>query len=295
MKVHFAAFENLTSAITLTKLAGIRYGLFSCFSYLAKKHGIQASAKGDPAALIQYLEKALRHTIMDSGLFTLMFGAHAGKRDKRFMESWQQSIIEFVRTNSYKGAVVEVDCQKVLGVDEAWTLRKELRNALSNELINVYHAEDGNHGLDRLIEFSDYIAISVPELRAMYVPQLAEYVKRQAAYIKNKKPDIRIHLLGCTEVRIMRQCTFCDSCDSTSWQQVNRYGNLEVIYDDRTVKITRSRAEQLTSGLDDDVKQALAEEGVSVKSPTGHTYLSSFVIAGLHLKLHYSKYAGEQS
>ena len=74
-----------------------------------------------------------------------------------------------------------------------------------------------------MIEFSDYIAISVPELRiagkASWVPQLA-------AYIKQKKPSIDIHLLGCTQLDILRQCKFCTSADSTTWTIGKRYGYL---------------------------------------------------------------------
>lgn len=295
MKIHFAAMEQITSAVALSQVAGVRYGLFSCFGFLAKKHGIKASAKGDATKLVRYLDSNFKHVIMDSGLFTLMFGAHAGKRDKRFMESWQESIVEFVHTTGYKGAVVEVDCQKVLGVREAWMLRKRMRKQINNEFINVYHAEDGEKGLDKLIEFSEYIAISVPELRAMKVPNLPEYVKRQAAYILNKKPDIRIHLLGCTEKRIMQACSFCYSSDSTSWQQVNRYGNLEVLNGDRTTKVTRTKAEQLTKQLNNKVQAAMDEADVAIITESMRTYLSSFATAAIHLKTFYSRYAGSQT
>ena len=47
-------------------------------------------------------------------------------------------------------------------------LRENERNTFpNNRIINVFHKEDGKKGLERLIEFSDYIAISVPELRVI--------------------------------------------------------------------------------------------------------------------------------
>ena len=50
--------------------------------------------------------------------------------------------------------------QKLLGTDLAWELRKEMRDQLpNNRIINVFHFEDGKYGLDRLIEFAEYIAI----------------------------------------------------------------------------------------------------------------------------------------
>ena len=51
-----------------------------------------------------------------------------------------------------------------------------------NRIINVFHIEDGMKGLDRLIEFSDYIAVSVPELRILgkknHTVKLAHYIKK---------------------------------------------------------------------------------------------------------------------
>ena len=60
---------------------------------------------------------------------------------------------------------VEIDCQKVLGVEDAWYFRERMRRRLKNPQINVFHFEDGRRGLDRLIDFSSYIALSIPELR----------------------------------------------------------------------------------------------------------------------------------
>lgn len=93
----------------------------------------------------------------------------------------------------------------------------------NNRIINVFHLEDGMKGLDRMIEFSDYIAISVPELRHA---GKKKYVYTLATYIKNKKPDIDIHLLGCTELSLLQQCSFCTSADSTSYIAGKRFGNL---------------------------------------------------------------------
>ncbi len=59
---------------------------------------------------------------MDSGLFTLTFGSRAG--DRRFIGAWFERLVDFVRTNRLKSAIVEVDCQKVLGTAEAWRLRE---------------------------------------------------------------------------------------------------------------------------------------------------------------------------
>jgi hypothetical protein len=46
-----------------------------------------------------------------------------------------------------------------------------------------------------------------------------------ASYIKNRKPEIDIHLLGCTEIALLKQCgSFCTSADSTTYVSGKRYG-----------------------------------------------------------------------
>jgi hypothetical protein len=90
----------------------------------------------------------------------------------------------------------------------------------------VFHIEDGQKGLDRLIEFSGYLAVGAPELRIVKGKAYKEAVYRLASYIKNNKPDIDVHLLGCTEKSVLNKCWFCTSADSTSWEEVNRYGAL---------------------------------------------------------------------
>ena len=225
LKVFFAGSEQLHIALCANK-AGVKYYLFTVFHYIAQRFGIKPfNSIGGFAPPV--LEKIARHVIMDSGLFTLMFGAQAGRRDKAFLEQWQEELVNFVKSNNLSCTCVEVDCQKILGVEEAWKFRKKLKTSLpKNRIINVFHHEDGQKGLDRLIEFSDYIAISVPELRIMRGTSHQEDTYRLACHIKNKKPDIDIHLLGCTAWDILKRCKFCTSSDSTSWQTPNRYGHI---------------------------------------------------------------------
>jgi hypothetical protein len=129
-----------------------------------------------------------------------------------------------VLNENYTGTMVEVDCQKVLGVEKAWRFREKMIEKVPNRVINVFHIEDGQKGLDRLIEFSDYLAISVPELR---FSGKKNHLNSIAHYIKNKKPSIDIHLLGCTEKKKLRELNFCSSADSSSWISGIRYGQIE--------------------------------------------------------------------
>lgn len=172
----------------------------------------------------QWLIQNHKHVIQDSGLFTLMFGSQKGKHPASIINKWYDALVEFTLENGHGATCVEVDCQKVLGVEEAWRFRERLKKDIPNRIINVFHLEDGQNGLDRLIEYSDYIAISVPELR---FAGKKEYVSRIARYIKNKSPKIDIHLLGCTEESLLRENLFCTSADSTSWIAGKRFGFIE--------------------------------------------------------------------
>lgn len=232
LKVHFAACEVQNQFIAPVQL-GVRYGLFTCYPFVERMVFGKGKMpmicmdwqKDDPYHKIpRHIIGSLRHTIQDSGLFTLMFGSQKGKKDESLINKWYDKMVEFTLENSSGATCVEVDCQKLLGVEKAWEFRERLRNDIPNRIINVFHLEDGEHGLDRLIEFSDYIAISVPELR---FAGKKDYVYPLAKYIKRKKPSIDIHLLGCTELELLRKCKFCTSADSTSWVAGKRFGYIK--------------------------------------------------------------------
>ena len=186
---------------------------------LMEKYGVPADH------VIRVQDTVNRHVIQDSGLFTLMFGA--GKGQTQTLESlteWQDKLIAFVQQNNLRCTCVELDCQKVLGVREAWYFRERMKKLLDNPQINVFHFEDGMRGLDSMIDFSDYIALSIPELRIIKPKTFREDTRYLTHYIKNRKPEIDIHLLGCTDVKMIAQNSFCTSADSTSWLSGVKYG-----------------------------------------------------------------------
>lgn len=287
IKVHFAGAEQISFARCLG-FSDVNYYLFTVFPFISNQFGI----KGYPITVKRgfvpdELSKISKHTIMDSGLFTLMFGAHAGNRDKDFLWRWQVALCDFVNKNNIKADCVEVDCQKILGVDEAWEFREKLRDMLpNNRQINVFHIPDGRKGLDRLIEFSEYIAISVPELRIAKRKTYKEDVYKLACYVKNKKPSIDIHLLGCTEKGLLQKCNFCTSADSTSWLQINRFGSFAGHHNSSVNPLKIAE-------LYPSIKKMLIEYGLE---PTEKKiqYHARYAIAGKLLKSEYVKYAGSQ-
>jgi len=222
IRVHLATTEIIPQGIAAIA-GGSKYNLGTAFPFvydMFKTGKITQSKVG----VINKMASLSNHYILDSGLFTLMFGALKGKKDEKYIEKWYECLTDFVLNENYQGTMVEVDCQKVLGPEKAWEFRTKMKEKINNRIINVFHIEDGQRGLDRLIEFSDYIAISVPELR---FSGKKNHLNSVAHYIKNKKPTIDIHLLGCTEKNKLKELNFCSSSDSSSWISGVRYGSIE--------------------------------------------------------------------
>lgn len=229
IKVHFAGCEVQYQYIA-AQLLGVKYGLYTCYPFVERMVFGKGTTpimplewqKDNPEFKIpQFIINNNNHVIQDSGLFTLMFGSQSGKHPSSIINKWYDALVEFTLKNSIGATCVEIDCQKILGVEEAWSFRERLSRDIPNRIINVFHLEDGQKGLDRLIEYSDYIAISVPELR---FAGKKNWTNKIARYIKSKKPSIDIHLLGCTEQAMLSENKFCTSADSTSWIAGKRFG-----------------------------------------------------------------------
>jgi hypothetical protein len=297
LKVHFAGAESLIRSNIMSDGAGVKYKLFTIFPFLLNKlnikHGYQTNkVTYDEISLNNY--NTSNHCIQDSGLFSLMFGSHKGPKDSSFIEKWYELLIETTLNGKFNGTVVEVDCQKVLGVEKAWEYRMKMKKDLpNNRQINVFHKEDGQKGLDRLIEFSDYIAISVPELRAL---KQKNYTTQIAHYIKNKKPTIDIHLLGCTENKLLKELSFCSSADSTSWVSFNKFGWFKYNDGVKTISIKKSNIDKtkFEKVYYDRLKEIVFKSKIKVTDSI--LYFHSCDLMQLeYLLKQYSIYAGPQN
>jgi len=284
IKIHFAGCEVMNQFYAVEKL-GINYSLYTAFPFLertvlnTKKSPLMpCHLKSLEYEIPKYIASKSKHCIQDSGLFTLMFGSHKGQKDEKLMNSWYDGLTEFTLNNNNNATCVEVDCQKILGVEKAWEYRERLKKDIPNRIINVFHKEDGQKGLDRLIEFSDYIAISVPELR--FLGQKNSCIKI-ANYIKNKKPNIDIHLLGCTELKLLKHLSFCSSADSTSYIGGKKYGFIKGKHID-TIK-----TEEVITLVGKDIYNYIRKWNNEVNS--------NFLCLSIYfLNNQYNKYAGPQ-
>lgn len=288
IKVHFAGSEVQNQYIAVREM-GINYALYTAFPFVEKLLFGKTSApimgqrymKGNEATLIpKAIAGDMRHVIQDSGLFTLMFGARKGKVDEQLINRWYDGLVEYTLNHEQPVTCVELDCQKLLGVEKAWQFRERMRKDLpNNRIINVFHLEDGRSGLDRLIEFSDYIAISVPELRFAGKSRMTAKVAR---YIKSKKPSIDIHLLGCTDLKMLNENRFCTSCDSTTYIGAKRYGYIHGKYHISTLDTQK-------------VKSLVTEDVYKTLNEYNNVQNTNFLIYQIHkLKKDYLHYAGNQ-
>lgn len=212
MKVHYAGYLPFKDALDR---AGINY-ILDTF-YEIKQMGMKKR--------LEHLNRMnkKKHAIVDSGLFTLMFGAKAGTQlSEQFIIDWQNEYAKTVNASDYTHSIVECDVQRVLSAEFAWEMRKKFKKQVKNTIINVYHLPDENP--DKLINYADYIAVSIPELRFHVSKKeryhITSYIARKAS-LKGKK----VHLLGCTEKEMMKKFQFCYSCDSTTWISGARYNN----------------------------------------------------------------------
>lgn len=89
IKVHFAGSEGHgESVIDSLRLAGVNYRLFSVFGYINNKRPDEDFRDKTGAATRSCRE--FNHVILDSGLFTLMFGAGKGKAQTvESLTEWQ--------------------------------------------------------------------------------------------------------------------------------------------------------------------------------------------------------------
>lgn len=228
VKVHFV-YNGGPEGIALD-LASVQYRLYSCYDYIkSKKANESMKVNSESFTNIMKDMSEKKHIIQDSGLFTFLFGSDANvTMDYDAITNWQTKLTRFVLENKITASIVECDAQRLIGVEKTWELREKLRHDLPhNKIINVFHLQDDKESLNKLIDFSDYIAISVPELRIHKKGTYREDTHTLAKYIKSRKPSIDIHLLGCTEAKMLRDNDFCTSSDSSSWLGFVRYGTLQ--------------------------------------------------------------------
>lgn len=226
MHVHLAHTPPI-HRLVLAQMAGHPYRLVS-YLYIRDLP--------NPASVLRMLVDDPRDMIVDSGLFSLMFGSEQDTLPKTFeaYRDYTKRYLDDVEAWGMPFTLVEADTQKLLGLEATLRLR-ELFAPLGSRVIYVWHKEEGLDGLVKLAQERDYIAISVPELRSLSSKggsvaghgaqvnrMVGDLLRRVHEACPGRPP--RIHLLGCTITDLM-ETSLAWSCDSTSWLSGLRFGN----------------------------------------------------------------------
>jgi len=223
MKVHLA--DNGMGRFIISLMAGHPYRLVS-YWYLRKLK--------DPKGALDLLTSGGASIIVDSGLFSLMFGSEQGTLPttlEAYRDYTRKYLDDMAEWNS-TCQLVESDTHRLLGMDSTYRLREEFAS-LGSRCMYVWHEPEGLDGLHKLAQERDYVCISVPEMRMIASAngsltqsgKVTRMVSDLLARIHRASPKPpRVHLLGCT-VQQMMETRLAWSCDSTSWLSGVRFGN----------------------------------------------------------------------
>ena len=227
MRIHFADARVVSRTKLLTLMAAHPYRLASYY-YLKNMR--------DPTSTLKALVDRPEHLIVDSGLYSLMFGSEQGSIPSTY-EAYRDYTLRYIE-DMQKWCpdcfIVEADTHRLLGMDATHRLREEFK-PLGSKVMYVWHQPEGLDGLEVLAREKDYIGIGLPELRMIsnggtstvqqsgIVNRMARDLLRRVHAACGDSPP-RIHLLGCT-VKDLMETSLAWSCDSTSWLSGIRYGN----------------------------------------------------------------------
>jgi len=231
MRIHLAdAGQDVTTLKRLrtSMMAGHPWRLTSYF-YCRQSPGVRD--------LLRVMGDGPESLIMDSGVYSFMFGSEQGTLDPTYeaYRDYTRRYLDDLAKWEYDGLVVEVDAQRMLGVDAVNRLREEFE-PLGDRVMYVWHEPEGIDGLLKLARERSYIGLGLPELRHIAESKFKRVKGSKHKVSKLMAMDLlrrihkecgdqppRIHLLGCT-VEDLMETTLAWTCDSTSWLSGIRYG-----------------------------------------------------------------------
>jgi hypothetical protein len=214
---------------------------YSLGSYLNAVH--EESANGKAKYFDRYQNSIVSgcEWIIDSGLFSMMFGRHKDKTfSKQDLLKYTDTYLKTMQQYDYRSVLVEMDVHKVLGVQHLHDFRKLFEDRWGVErTMFVWHLEEGIEGWCKLAATYPYIAISIPELRKLKRGKSQLMLKQMVTDLIHRalqiNPKVKIHLLGCTEIPLLHLKGYY-SCDSSSWLYVMSFAIGYIYKDGRIVQ-----------------------------------------------------------
>ncbi len=158
--------------------------------------------------------------ILDSGVFTFLTSR---KKEAANMdwEAYVDAYADFVVKHKVKH-YVEIDVDKVLGLDEVERLRDRLEKRVGWKSMPVWHMNRGWDGWLKMVRDYEYVcfgAFITDGLRQRNFSQINHFIQTA------RRHNCKTHGLGFTSTRWLPKIKF-DSVDSSSWTSGGRYGYL---------------------------------------------------------------------
>lgn len=219
MKLFLGSAENITTHAVCAYIGQTVLSKGTDAKLLASYYSLQANNMEEWTRIHRNIPASW---IIDSGLFTMMFGVGKHKTyTEPDLTEYTKQYIGFMNNINYKHSLIEMDVHKVLGLQSLAKFRAMFEKQWDTErTIFVWHIEEGIEGLIKLANTYPYIALSIPELRIIarqHKKKLKTMVYSLFNIIeKNTKEYPKIHLLGCTQQELMKNNNHF-SADSTSW------------------------------------------------------------------------------
>lgn len=170
--------------------------------------------------------------LFDSGLYSV-FGL-AKKNPSmdfaKFFDSYAPAYCEYInyvlksvpKESGEHCFFVNLDTDFLLGLDRTRAFNDYLlKKVPEGRMVGTYHAADGKAYLDELIEKFDYIAVADSQKGVSFIDDAValNYVQAACEYARNKKPSIKIHVLGRTDESLFEKVAdLADTCDSSSYR-----------------------------------------------------------------------------
>lgn len=212
-------------------LAGHKYVLMSYYNWECGKRLSEIRRTCELADRFGF------EVILDSGLFSFMFGAGAGmKHTEDTMMRYADQYVSFAQKLPIKRlSIIECDAQKVIGTAATIRVREKVFENSGLSVMYVWHVEEGIPGIERLARRYQYLGLGCPELRKVFKGRDDSYhaaVTDLVARIRRASPGAlpKIHLLGNTVFADLKNHDAW-SADSTSWLSGEKFGSAKILTD----------------------------------------------------------------
>ena len=131
---------------------------------------------------------------------------------------------------------VNLDTDFLFGLDKTREFNDMLlKGCPEGRIVGTYHAADGKAYLDELIEKFDYIAVAdAPRFEDGKIS--LKYAQAACEYIRNKRPEVKVHVLGKSGSEVFRAlsgvATTCDSSSHRFFGEPSTIPGTELLFSD---------------------------------------------------------------